>query len=109
MGRGLMRWRPSEAGGRLNGRPSSSQYAASAVFVLGGDAEVLPGWPGSAERFSIGFNLLPGPQPDWEPVEFDFLARDLVLDKVHPGAEMLITEGWQVVAELRVTQVLVDY
>jgi hypothetical protein len=75
---------------------------------MGGDAEVLPGWPDSAERFSIGINLMPGPQPDWEPVDFDFLARDLVLDRVRPGTEMLITEGWQVVADLRVTEVLED-
>ncbi len=105
IGRGLLRWRLVSEGGRSAGRPSGRQYAPSAIFVLGDDAEVLPGWPDTAERFSIGFNLPLAPQPEWEPVEFDFLARDLVLDKLRPGAELLITEGWQVVADLRVTEV----
>ena len=104
--RGLLRWRPPAEGGRPTGRPGGEQYASSAVLVLGDGAEVLPGWPDTAERFSIGFNLLPAPQSEWELVEFDFLARDLVLGKLSPGVEILITEGWKIVADLQVTEVL---
>lgn len=106
LARGVLRWRPAEADGRQLGRPPGPQYAASAAFVLGEGAEVLLGWPDSADRFSIGINLRPAPQPEWESVEFDFLARDLVVDKVRPGAEILVTEGRHVVADLRVTEVL---
>lgn len=100
-----MRWRSPEEGGRPSGPPNGEQYAASAVFVLGGDAEVIPGWPDTAERFSIGLNLS-GHAMEWNPVEVDFLARDLVMDKLRPGVDILITEGARVVADLRITQVV---
>jgi hypothetical protein len=103
---GLIRWRSPEEGGRTSGPPNGEQYAASAVFVLGGEADVLPGWPDTAERFSVGLNLI-GHDSEWEPVEVDFLARDLVMDKLRPGVEILITEGARVVADLRITE-LVD-
>lgn len=103
--RGLIRWRTAEEGGRAGGPPGGHQYAATAVFVLGGEAEVIPGWPDTAERFSIGLNLI-GLGSEWSPVETDFLARDLVMDKVRPGTHILVTEGARVVADLRITELI---
>lgn len=104
--RGWITWRAPDAGGRPNGPPPGPQYAATAVFVRGGDAEVVPNWPDDAEHFSIGFNL----EDEWstdgrQRVEIDFLARDLVMHMLRPGSHLLVLEGWQVVAELDVEAV----
>jgi hypothetical protein len=103
LGSGWIAWLTPDAGGRPNGPPEGSRYAATAVLELGGEREVIPDWPDEAERFSIGFNL----HDEWstdgrQHVEFDFLARELVLDRLRAGSHLLILEGWQVVAELDV-------
>jgi hypothetical protein len=46
-------WRTAEQGGRRFGPPTAPVYAATAVFVRGGDREVQPGWPASVDQLSI--------------------------------------------------------
>jgi hypothetical protein len=56
-------WVSAEMGGRKSGPPTGPVYAATCVFVHGGDAEVQPDWPAQGEHFSILMQpteILPG-------------------------------------------------
>lgn len=96
-------WVSAEMGGRRSGPPSAPVYTATSVFVQGGDAEIQPGWPAEADRFSILVQMtetLPGGV--WL-CKIDFLARDLVAPLVRPGTVLLIMEGPKVVGTAVVT------
>jgi hypothetical protein len=99
----VVTWVSAEMGGRRSGPPAARVYAATSVFVQGGDAEVQPGWPLGADQFSILIQVtetLPGGA--WV-CKIDFLARDLVVPLVRPGVVLLIMEGPKVVATAVVT------
>jgi hypothetical protein len=94
----VVTWVTPEMGGRSSGPPSGQVYAATSVFVHGGDAEVQPGWPVGADQLSVLLQeteTLPGGA--WV-CKIDFLARDLAAPLVCPGAVLLIMEGLKVVA-----------
>src|ERR1700743_1087483 len=99
----VVTWVAPEMGGRRSGPPSAPVYAATSVFVRGGDAEVQPGWPAGADQLSIlvqRAETLPGGA--WR-CEIDFLARDLAAPLARPGAVLLIMEGPKVAAPAVVT------
>ncbi|WIX93508.1 hypothetical protein [Amycolatopsis sp. DG1A-15b] len=101
----VVRWVTAEEGGRKSGPPTAPVYMATSVFVLGGDAELQPGWPASATQLSI---LL-------QPVELlgdgrsrclvGFLVPELALPNLHVGAEILVLEGPRTVASARIEDV----
>lgn len=103
----VVTWVTPEMGGRSSGPPPSGPvYAATSVFVHGGDAEVQPGWPVGADQLSIlvqATDTLPGGA--WL-CKVDFLARDLVRPCIHPGTAMLVMEGPRVVATAVITAVV---
>jgi hypothetical protein len=102
----VVMWVPPEMGGRKSGPPTAPVYAATSIFVHGGDAEVQPEWPlQAADELSILIQMtatLPGGA--WL-CRIDFLARDLALPLVHPGAVLLIMEGPKVVGTAVITAV----
>ena len=55
---GLVRFRSAAEGGRQSGPPPGPTYMATAVPDLGGEAEVLPGWPATGPQFSVVLELL---------------------------------------------------
>src|SRR5438046_4148296 len=88
-----VRWVATADGGRRSGPPTVPVYAATAVFRLGGDAEVVPGWPGAAEHLSILVQRV-GVSPEGADVsKIGFLAPDLARPHLRVGAELLIMEG----------------
>jgi hypothetical protein len=101
-----VRWIPAAVGGRQAGPPTAPVYAATAVFQQGGEAEVMPGWPTSADHLSIlvrRLSILPSGD---DLAEIAFLAPDLAKPYVHVGAELLVMEGPKVVAQAVVQELL---
>src|SRR5882757_791873 len=45
----VVRWRTAEEGGRQSGPPTAPVYTATSVFVLGGDSDLQPDWPWTAD------------------------------------------------------------
>ena len=93
-----LRWLTAEEGGRRGGPPTAVVYAATCVFPLGGEEEVQPRWPATAEKYSILLQEIrsgPGVERFYKA---GFLAPDLVGRFLHPGAPLLVTEGPKVVA-----------
>ena len=84
-----------------------STMGATAVFVLGNDAEVMPGWPATGQHFSIVLTLteLVGDGDEAE-AKIDFLNRESVTDYVRPNASFLVMAGPRPIAEGRITAVL---
>lgn len=99
-----VRWLPPEQRGRRSGPPPGPGYAATAVFVLGGDADVTPGWPAAGEHFSVVLELL-GPPSESGQAKARFVAPDLANAYLSEGAEMLIMEGPRPVARALVLSV----
>jgi hypothetical protein len=96
---------PAANGGRRSGPPTARVYAATCIFVMGGDREVLPDWPAGAEHFSILLEELEALPSGARLCKVDFLARDLARPYVHPGQPLLIMEGPRVVANAVITDV----
>jgi hypothetical protein len=81
--------------------------AATAVFVLGDDAEVVPNWPAAGEHYSVMLEFIDLPsQLGSMNAKVDFLARDEVADLLHEGALLLLMAGPTPIAEIRVTEAL---
>jgi hypothetical protein len=98
-------WLPASAGGRTSGPPTSPVYAANCTFPLGGERETVPGWPATAEKFSVFIQKIgDGPGGAWQ-CNLDFIAPDLVATHLAPGALMLVMEGPKVVGEATVIEV----
>jgi hypothetical protein len=79
-------WVSPEAGGRRSGPPTASVYAATAIFVMGDDAEVQPGWPSGAQHLSILLQRANEVSAGPDRYKLDFLARELARPLIHPGA-----------------------
>jgi hypothetical protein len=91
-------WLGAQEGGRRSGPPTAPVYAATCVFPLGDDAEVLPGWPAAGDALSILLEAVEITADGRGTYKVDFLARDLARPLLYPGATVLIMEGPSVVA-----------
>jgi hypothetical protein len=101
-----IRWVAADQGGRSSGPPTAPVYAATAVFVLGGDASVRPGWPASADQISILVQRI-GKLPDGsDAANIDFLVPELAQPFMHDGAQLVIMEGPKIVAQATITKML---
>lgn len=98
-------WLPASEGGRASGPPTASVYAANCAFPLGGEREILPGWPAAAVKFSVLIQKV-GEDPDGWLCDLDFFAPELVVPYLAPGAPMLVMEGPKVVGEAVIREVL---
>lgn len=84
-----------------------SAMAATAVFVLGDDAEVIPNWPAAGEHFSVMLEFVDTPaEPGCINAKVDFLARDEVAEFIHDGATLLLMAGSTPIADVRITEAL---
>ena len=108
MAQAMISWLSAAEGGRRSGPPTAPVYMATAVFPLGGDDETQPGWPATADKLSILLQAVPGAAEDAGLYKVDFLMRDLARPFLHPGAEMLVTEGPKVVATAVIRDVLAE-
>lgn len=99
-------FRGRDDGGKLSGPPSGAVYAATAVAVLGGDADVLPGWPATAPQFSIVLEFDAAPtEGNWSPAHVRPLVEGAPgSEALQPGAELLVMEGPRDVARLILDQ-----
>lgn len=100
-------WLPASEGGRASGPPTVPVYAANCAFPLGNDVEVMPGWPATAEKFSLLLQKI-DERPDgiWF-CNVGFLAPDLVAPYLSPGASMLVMEGPKVVGTATIHEVFI--
>ena len=99
-------WVSAEEGGRRSGPPTAPVYSATAVFKLGNDAEVMPGWPATADQMSILLQRVSQPAATEEVVKVGFLYPELAQPSLRDGAEFLVLEGPKVVACAVVTELL---
>jgi hypothetical protein len=105
----VVSWFSADAGGRRSGPPTAPVYAATAVFPLCREAETQPGWPMTADTMlSVLLEEVPGPAGGARVYKVDFLVRDLAWPFLHPGAEMLVTEGSRVVASAVIRDVQIE-
>lgn len=102
----VISWRPADQGGRRSGPPTAPVYAATAVFPLGGEMETQTDWLATGDMFSVLLEEVQGSPESAREYKVEFLARDLVRRFLHPGAEMLITEGPKIVASAIIRDVL---
>lgn len=99
---GKVRFLTAEEGGRRSGAPPGPTYMATAVPALGGEEEVLPGWPATGPQFSVVLELLESPGADgWTAASI----RELVegapgSEALCAGAELVVLEGPQEVARM---------
>jgi hypothetical protein len=89
-------------------RPSpGSTMGATAVFVLGDDGEVIPGWPATGQHFSVLLTFTDSPSTgDGAEAKVDFLDREAVADYLHKNASFLVMAGPKPIGEARITAVL---
>lgn len=100
-----VRWRSAADGGRKSGPPTTPVYAANCTFPLGSEADLLPGWPATAEKYSLLLQRLQvGDDGTWL-CALDFLARELVVEYLVVGATILIMEGPRIVGDGILTRV----
>lgn len=105
MATAVVRWVTADQGGRKSGPPTVEVYAATAVFVRGGEAETLPGWPASADQVSILIKPMSRGADATDVAEFSFLVPDRVRPLLHAGAELFVMEGPKVVANAEIVRV----
>lgn len=103
-----IRWLSTEEGGRKTGPPSAPVYAATAVFRLGDESEVMPGWPATADQMSILVERAAAVADGIESGRIGFLVPDLARPFLRVGAEVLIMEGPRVVADATVIELLAE-
>lgn len=99
-------WLTAEEGGRRSGPPTAQVYAATCVFSLGGDADVLPDWPAAGDALSILLEAVDTATDGAGTYKLDFLVRDLARPFLHPLAKLLIMEGPKVVARAVIQEVI---
>lgn len=100
-----VRWRSAADGGRKSGPPTAPVYAANCTFPLGSESDMVPGWPATAEKYSLLLQKLSENADGAWHCALDFLARDLVAGLITPGAEVLVMEGPRVVGDAIVTAI----
>lgn len=99
-------WVSAEEGGRRSGPPMAPVYSATAVFRLGNDGEVMPGWPATADQISVLLQRVSQSAATEEVVKVGFLYPELAQSSLHDGVEFLVLEGPKVVAYAVVTKLL---
>jgi len=99
---GLVRFRSAAEGGRQSGPPPGPTYMATAVPYLGGEDEVLPGWPATGPQFSVVLELLGDPNEDgWAEASIRALVDGAPgAEALCSGAELVVLEGPQEVARM---------
>lgn len=102
---GNVRWLPLSRSVGRPVSPSAPSYSPTAVFVLGGEAEIIPGWPSTGEHFSLEIELGNPDLTGRVPARFRFLAPELVGDYLTPGAAFMVMEGPRPVGEAEVITV----
>lgn len=102
-----VRWLSESEGGR-DMPPVGPSYAATAVFILGGDAELIPGWPAKGEHFSVLLDFGDNGAASADETKVEFMSWSLVADYLHPGATFLVMEGPRPVAQAQVTSTFED-
>lgn len=85
--------------------PSGPSYFPTAVFVLGGEAEVVPEWPAAGEHFSLEIGLGDPGRDGTVPAKFRFFAPELVGNYLTPGAVFMVMEGPRPVGEAEIITV----
>jgi hypothetical protein len=103
---GVVLWRTRDEGGRRSGPPTAPVYMATAVFVQGGEEEVQPGWPSSADQLSIMLQETERLDDDHRRCLVGFLVPGLALPHLRTGAELLVLEGPRTVARVQIETVL---
>jgi hypothetical protein len=99
-------WRTAAEGGRLSGPLPGPMHRPTTVFVLGGESEVLHGWPWTADPTLTTMVERTAIRDDGSWLcKIDFLARDLASPYLGSGAEFLLMEGSRVVATARFTTI----
>lgn len=96
-----LRWIAPSEGGREP--PPVPHYAATAVFELGGDSELIPGWPASGDHYSVLLDFEEG-----GATKAEFLAIDQVSEFLVEGALFVVMEGARAVAHAEVLKAFVD-
>jgi hypothetical protein len=99
-------WLTPEDGGRRTGPPTAAVYASTCVFGLGGEAEVMPDWPESADQLSILLQEVSVEDGNVRLCKVDFLARELAREFLYPDAQIVILEDPRIVANAIVRQVM---
>ena len=77
----------------MSSDPLGPRYFPTAVFVLGGEAEVVPGWPAAGEHFSLEIGLSDPDRDGTVPATFRFFKPELVGSYLTPGAVFVVMEG----------------
>jgi hypothetical protein len=101
MATALVRWFTEAEGGRPD-LPPGPTYAATAVFIHGDDAQVIPDWPANGEHFSVllDFDFIDAQRECQAATEF--MTWSLVEDQLRARSPFLIMEGGRPVAEGRI-------
>lgn len=102
-----MCWLSESEGGRRT-PPRGPSYAATAVFILGGDAELIPGWPAKGEHFSVLLDFDENSATSDNETKVEFTSWSLVADYLRPGVTFLVMEGPRPVAQAEVITVFED-
>lgn len=93
----VVSWLGAEQGGRRSGPPTAPVYAANCTFPLGGEEELIPGWPATAQLYSLLLQKREEFADGTWLCSVDFFARDLVAPYLKRGASMYVMEGPKVV------------
>jgi hypothetical protein len=101
----LVRWHTADEGGRTSDQATAPVYMATAVFVLGGEAEVQPGWPASADQLSILLQETECLDDGRRRCLVGFLLPDLAHPHLYRGAQLLVLEGPRTVASAQLATV----
>lgn len=101
--RARVRWLRESEGGR-KAPPPGPEFWATAIFL--GEGE---GVYDTSDHYSIALRYPEGTGSTEEPrdTEIDFIARDLVKDKLVPGAKLRVMDGPHATAEAEVVEVLI--
>ena len=97
-------WRTADEGGRQSGPPTAPVYTATSVFVLGGDSDLQPDWPWTADpKLSIWVERVAVRDDGCWLCKIDFPVRDLAVPYIVAEGEFLIMEGPTIAAHARFT------
>ncbi|GAA0981991.1 hypothetical protein GCM10009555_051120 [Acrocarpospora macrocephala] len=107
MAEAVIRWLGPEEGGRRTGPPTAAVYMSTATLAYGDESEVQPGWPASAEVFSVLIQRVEVLDDGRWRCLVGFLVPDLARPWLHDGAQILVLEGPRLVASGRLVAVFV--
>lgn len=100
-----VRWLSPNEGGRRD-IPPGPLFAATAVFRLGKDEEVIGDWPAEGEHFSVllEFGELHDSRRELDAI-VEFMHNEAVYDLVRVRTQFLLMEGARPIADVSVLQV----